>query len=437
MQSVLSRVLLMALATSVICLGFLAGSAKAADDEHPLVAPPSADEVLAWIEQLSSTSYSQREQASLSLLAAGQGAIPHLQQSVESPDLEVALRSQRILSAIQTRIVLQRRAAFLEAEDPGDVAPFGWKNFQQLVGDTQMTREFFLGMHEAEPELMLAAERRREDLTSLLSTRTEVLEESSFNQRQRGVINQPISSFSLASFFFLTTLDTKRDRLVVQRITQLINYSDLRTKMSSTPQREILMLLLSKYVAKQLASENADAGTQARTLLPLALNYGIQGILPVAVDLLKQAEEGTAKLDANVITYAAITVGRFGKPEDVEILLPHIPDKRVCHTYTSGNERRQTYAGDVALVMCLHLLRQEPQRYHFDILSASSSTIYQQYTMSFVDDEHRQKSRDAWEEFRKTGVPPEPPPKPSNVEKDDKKPLQAAPIKINARQAGQ
>lgn len=60
-------------------------------------APPTADQIATWIEQLGSPQFARREAASKQLLAAGQPAIGPLAAAIRAGDLEVASRGIEIL----------------------------------------------------------------------------------------------------------------------------------------------------------------------------------------------------------------------------------------------------------------------------------------------------------------------------------------------------
>jgi len=86
------RVLMMAAILAVV-QDRCAAPVTAADD----AAPAAADEITAWIEQLSADQFAQREAATRSLVDAGRAAIEPLQEAIGRGDLEVGSRAVEIL----------------------------------------------------------------------------------------------------------------------------------------------------------------------------------------------------------------------------------------------------------------------------------------------------------------------------------------------------
>ncbi|MDA7979673.1 MAG: hypothetical protein MPJ50_12975 [Pirellulales bacterium] len=374
----------------------------------PLAAPAAEPDIRAWVSQLSSREFAQRERASQALLEAGKRALPYLREAFVSDDLEVALRSKRIVAAIEVRLNEARRKAFLAAKNPGIGAPAGWDVFRDLVGDSEHTREFFLAMHEAEPDLMSSAEMQADDRLKMLTARVKLLYRQIVNQRAVATRRQSMSSFHIASLFLIASLDSPQDPSLVQQINQLVNYSDLRMRLSGARHRETIHKLLSTYIIHRIESRDRNADYYAATMLPIALNYNVHGVLPAAVRVL---EEGAERKEANrtrtsAIMYAAMAIARFGSKEHVDLLTKHLSDDRVCSTWSVNGEQRETQVGDIALVMSLHILEEDPRDFGFDSLAGNSVHVYQSYSMSFANEESRKKSRDKWRTFRQGGSPP-------------------------------
>lgn len=82
--------------TAAVRRGLLVGGLFAAAAGFAAAAPPPA-EVVAWIEQLGSPQYAQREAAAKHLATAGRSALPALGDAIAAGDLEVASRGVEIV----------------------------------------------------------------------------------------------------------------------------------------------------------------------------------------------------------------------------------------------------------------------------------------------------------------------------------------------------
>ncbi|MBM4010521.1 MAG: PDZ domain-containing protein [Planctomycetes bacterium] len=87
--------------------------------------PPRADEIDAWIGQLSSPQYARREAAARDLVAAGAAALPGLERVIRADDPEASARGVEIVTAMisatdtVTAAAAERCLAALAAADDG------------------------------------------------------------------------------------------------------------------------------------------------------------------------------------------------------------------------------------------------------------------------------------------------------------------------------
>ena len=79
---------------ALVVLQLIAAGLSAAEEPS---APPDADQIGGWIDQLAAEQFAQREAATRSLAAAGAAAIEPLRQAIRRDDLEVSSRAVEIL----------------------------------------------------------------------------------------------------------------------------------------------------------------------------------------------------------------------------------------------------------------------------------------------------------------------------------------------------
>lgn len=390
---------------------------------RPLVAPAAAEELERLVEALGAPEFATRQQASEALLAAGPPALVALRAGLSSSDLEIALRCEQISTVIQQRVMAESRAKFLDAEEPAPYAPAGWTRFAEIVGDSRHSREFFLEMHEAEPELMSACGAEGSVRGKLLATRARQLQDL-IVRGQKGAVRlsrtQTIPAFTVATLMYVMSLD-KSPGTAANSLQMLLNYSDVKQRTMASNQQEIWKGLLANLLRQALGGDDPQASHLGQTLLPLAMAYQVKEVLPMAMQMLKSTQQGD-KFQGNGTTslYALLTVAKFGDKSQIPELIPFMADDRSVWTWHVNNEVRTTQVGDVALAACLYLAGQDLSRFHYDSVSMTGDTVFQPYTLSFLNAEDRQKSREAWAIYQATGKLPEPPADDANKDNANK-----------------
>jgi len=183
---------------------------------------------------------------------------------------------------------------------------------------------------------------------------------------------------------------TLQDRF--QGVTQfysLLYYPSTKQAMMAGPHRQMLLVLLEKWVV-------AAASTGSQYGISIALKYDLEEAgLQQALRII---EQGTTH--GSLLQYAIICVGRFGGEHHVEQLKPLLDNETVCHTWSNTQLKKngtiKIQVRDVTLVITLRLLGKDPADYGFKLLRESPETLYYVYTFGFIEEEERQAAHAKW-----------------------------------------
>ena len=163
-------------ATLALVLGSLLGGPWSSARTATAKEPPSLEKMTQLVEKLGDDSFRNREQAHRELLAIGLPAREALARGLRSPDLEIRLRSRRLLAQVAEEEFEGRLAAFIaDVNGTRDHDLPAWKRYRESIGNTRIARTLFVSMIREEMPLLQAFESGRK-LEELFSERVKSLQ---------------------------------------------------------------------------------------------------------------------------------------------------------------------------------------------------------------------------------------------------------------------
>jgi hypothetical protein len=360
--------------------------------------------VAALIKQLGHEEFALRESASEELTQIGLPAFAALEAAAGSPDREVRFRSQRILGLIRELDLQRRLDAFLSGkEQAGEYALPGWARFKKTYGDDSTTRQAFVDIQRADPELMKAVEDGPRQAAETLG--------------QRAVQHQQAMQFgggqlSLPQIMSMLFIAAEEDiTLSTQTMNMIFNYCNqqaLRDALNGS-KKEMPRKMIGTIIRR---SEDFSA-YQA---MMLASNYSLpEGLIP-ATKILTQGNRVP-----HYSQYALLTVAKLGDESHLPLVEKLLDEKAVVTRMQENNKMWDVQVRDAALATAILLTKQDLKDY-FTGRSQSFPTDPQQIyfnprLIGFQNEADRTAVQNKWKEYKarqpKQDEPPAPAEKPA------------------------
>jgi len=337
------------------------------------------------VGQLSSPSFTEREQAAQQLARLGEAARPALQEALKLPEAETRLRVQRILSQIEQNDFQRQIDAFLadaEAQKTSarDYNLPGWPRFRELIGDGLAARKMFVRMLKAEGALLSAASNNPRGAAGTFQMRCQQLQAESSSQ------GEEIDAASLAAVLFVAS----NDRVPMPNGTDSLLYRFC----SHSSVKKVLENKGDTSMMRQIVGAWIASGRGGYYSLRLAMQHE----LPEGLSAAEKMLDGDTP--AYYRQYAILTYAKLGDREHIPRLMKLLTDTTVCTTHRVNNETFQTQFRDIALVAILHLLGHDPRMYGFERIREHSQYVYSPYTLGFKDEDDRADAFAQWEKLK-------------------------------------
>ena len=358
-------------------LGLLTGTAIGQrDSDRPAL---KVDQL---IQQLGAASYQQRQQAEEKLQDLGTEALPALRAATDKGDLEVQFRSQRLVRNIERQRQQRLLDEFLVNYDPELAQQLnGWTMFQELVGDDREARQLFVGMYDAEPELMSHIGRQSPTLPYLLEKRSIELRP----QAGQRVVQLSVPAASTAALL-LTTLDpvsnpSPTTRTAINSLVAESSFLRAASESNDPPARRLLAGWV-KHAGNISAATRRSVGAK----------YQLREAVAPAIELIRSRVHGSQ------IQYAIYTVAQLGTAEQIPVLDDLLDNHDVLSERQRGEDKTFTcQTRDVALAAMIHLIGKHPHDFGFKDLRSNSNSLYALNTAGFDSDEKRDAAFRRWE----------------------------------------
>jgi hypothetical protein len=360
----------------------------AAADEISATAPSaSAEQIAALIRQLGSDRFSAREAASDQLAQIGLPAFGALEEASRSRDREVRYRAERILTLIRRNDLERRLAAFVARTGKADDQLPAWSRFRAAHGDTTLSRQLFVEMQRAEPELLAALDNNPRDAVELLGRR---LAERQAGQLRPGSAALAIPPAELCAHLFVAG----EPDAPLSSISLALIFGQCRQLSLSPREAAGTEDLVRRMLGRAIARTDARA---AATAFALAVQFDLKEGLVPAVKLL---EEPTAPANQSGQLAALNYIARMGDESHLGAVERLLENATVLQKVRLGGVEREWQLRDAALATLVLLTRQDTKEY----FKAPTGVNVQQFSLSvlsagFDNDEQRQAAISKWKDF--------------------------------------
>ena len=341
----------------------------------------------ALIQRLGDSSYQTRESTHERLVKIGMSARRELAAALRHPDLEIRSRVRRIYVDLMYEDFEQKLERFInDVEGRLEHDLPGWDVYQEKIGGSPEERKFFASMARAESKVLRAIDTKK-GLGEILQERVKQLQPYG-NYTPTGPTVPQVHSIATVMLGASELTDAQRESLI-SPVYNLLNYSQIKSQIIDKPDHDVSKRLTREWAELASTSRNRTLG------LMLILNYGFEETgLKVARKML-----GTTESFSTSEQYAAICAARFGGAEEVELLLPLLEQKTLVHSWSTpqaGGKLIKTQLRDTALIMLLHLTKQDPADYGYRFSRPSPIYVYEVYSCGFTEDENRDKAHGKW-----------------------------------------
>ncbi len=354
-------------------------------------APLNAADPTQLVQLLGNASFSVRERATVRLIRCGVAAMPMLRNCLKSDDRETRFRSQRVLDIILADDFQRRLQAFATgANETQDYDLPCWKSFGEQFGRSRESRFLFVEMQKAESNLLKVLDDSPSKAGETLAIRVGQIQRSV----QVGGRATRVPLGSIAAFLFVILNQERNFPVqVTQYITSLLQQPAFRSALQDGEQRETLRKMLGKWILR-------SHGWAAYHGVLLSIQYDLPEGLIAAKRIL---QDGPAMLNQPYYRYyALVAVGKFGSEEEIPLAERFLTDTTPygVSVTVNRNTKARTQIRDVALVVLLHLTKQDPIEFGFKRMRSTPSTDLDPGALVFEDDAKREAALKMWKAFR-------------------------------------
>jgi hypothetical protein len=337
------------------------------------------------VAKLGHPSFEVREEAAARLQRVGLPARPALLKALKSEDLETRMGAHRVLVYIMQADFDAQLRAFIQGKEIEGLNLPGWRLFANLAGDTPESRRLFAQMIRDEPELLEKLEEipaNADALGKLLEQRVLLLARVSHVDRSRH-----LTVPCVATLLLISQQPEVRSVRAESRLHTFLTDPSVKQAIVAGTHFSVLQKILTKWVS---------SGNSEHYALRIALAYGLRtsGTELARRILTADAPNGSA------IAYSAMVLVRFGESNDLPLLLPHLSNTQVFHSWHNMQLKKEPIriqVRDAVLAMAIRLTDQDPPDYGFKLLRADQDTVYKVYTLGFLEDSDRETAFQKWQ----------------------------------------
>lgn len=349
------------------------------------------------IKQLGDPSFTIRENATESLAELGILSQQGLKRALLNPDLEIRMRAHRILLKSLQSEFAAKIAAFISDVDGKEEHDLpGWKQFSKTIGSDRNIRILFADMLRRESEILEAFETGKNLEPVLFKRLAELRPGNAIGQANRPQQTHPATLAAL--LFVAAESKLATNTTLFSQFYSLLNYSSTKQIIQGSRHKDIIMKMISQLVLKETSK------TSHYYPIMLTLNYGMKTTgLTLGRRLLK-----AQPASFSTTQYAAIAVARFGDQNDISLLLPHLKNVSVCHTWSNPQIQPgviKTQVRDVILALLIHMTKQDHKEYGFELLRTTPTTLFHTYTCGFTKEEKREAAQAKWTSWYEKNKP--------------------------------
>ncbi|MCI0357883.1 MAG: hypothetical protein L0211_05265 [Planctomycetaceae bacterium] len=369
----------------VLAASWMYLSPTAAADERA-----NPDRIAALVKQLGSEDFAEREAASDELTGAGLPAFAALEAAALHPDREVRYRSVRILGQIRELDLQRRLEAFLSGkEDSGDYPLPAWSRFKNAYGDDATSRQLFVDMTRADPEVMRSLESSPKAAGDQLADRA-------FQYQQAMQLGQQ-QQLSLAQVGVILFVAAEEDvALAAQTMSMIYSYCyqpTLRDAVTSSSRNGIPRKMVGAIVRR------SDDMAAYQGML-IALNLGLDDGMVPSLKILKTPGNRAPHFSQ----YALMTVAKLGNQSHVPLVEKLLEDKSVVTRMQENKVIYDVQVRDAALATAVILTKQQLKDYFGERpnhqLTDPQQIFFNPRVIGFTDDQKRAETHKKWAEYK-------------------------------------
>ncbi len=364
--------------------------------EAPATGTPSHNHIASLIRDLGSDRFATREAASDRLARLGLPAFTALEVATRDADREIRFRAERILNVIRKNDLERRLAAFVAGTGDDDYQLPSWDRFSKKYGDTEASRQLFVEMQRAEPELLAALAREARAAVEVLGQR---LADRTAGQIRVANGQPPASSAGeVAAYLFVAgEEDAAVSATSLQLLSTIARQSVL--VMARSPKEGELTKKLVANVVRRCEAESA------LTWMGLARELELKEAVGLAVKVLEQHEK-IPRQSIMAVGIAATCVADLGDESHVPVLEKLLQSQTVISQSASSVvvngqrtiRRREMQVRDAALAALVILTKQDAKQYYGEALPARTPSAFSTFpvmTVGFEVGEEGEKQRAA------------------------------------------
>jgi hypothetical protein len=350
----------------------------------------NVDRIGVLVKQLGSEDFTEREAASDELTRVGLPAFAALEAAVLHPDREVRYRSVRILGQIRELDLQRRLEAFLSGkEDASDYPLPAWSRFKKTYGDDSTSRQLFVDLTRADPEVMRS-------LDSSPKAAGDQLAERAFQYQQAMQLGQQ-QQMSLAQIGVMLFVAAEEDvALPPQTMSMIYNscyQSTLRDAITNSSKNGIPRKMIGSIIRR------SDDMAAYQGML-IALNLGLDDGMVPALKILK----GQGNRQPHMSQYALMTVAKLGNQSHLPLVERLLDDKSVVTRMQENNVVYDVQVRDAALATAVILTRQQLKGYFGERPNQQATDPQQIFfnprAIGFTDEEKRAETHKKWNEYK-------------------------------------
>ena len=338
--------------------------------------------IQAWIKQLGADEFREREAATAALTRVGIPAMEPLERVLDHPDREVRDRATRILATIQKVHLERRLEQFLRGELLSSEAELpGWSRYRELVGDGDITRQYFVELQKHEYRLLAVLNDDPAEIAKTVAQRTAQLDASYRDPNER------LEETSIAALLLLAGApEVKVDDVTFVSLYYLCNNVGFYDAVKQGRQRATLQRLMAPWLTK------AEWGTAYQALV-LGLRYDVPEVMSIAKTILADRQNAAT----HVQRYAIEAVAKFGGKPELATLAPLLDDDTRLHARQIDGRSFETQMRDLALVASVYLVGLKPADFGFKHVAYHEEFVFVDSSVGFESEAQRAAAFKEWQ----------------------------------------
>lgn len=352
------------------------------------------EEIQKLINQLGSDEFPLREQAEIELQDLGKEALIALRKATITGDLEIRLRSKRLLGSFeQQQLEHDLNELISDEKGIGDGLPY-WSQFRKIGGFEKSARQLYVSIVRQEPAILKAITKEQQNIVDEYARLVQKVYNSSI--RDSKITDETDLAILLllgADPVFLESIsETTNETILPLRLKTILSGTRGAASIVGATNAVPLMRLLRNWIVTNAKNEELVG-----YMVKLGLRYGFRReSLRIARRNFKDPQK---KINAGARSISYLAIAKLGNREDCELILEGLRDEQVCHTWHNGETRVETQVRDVALLCLIHLTEQNPKDFGFDLLRSDSVCLYSEFSIGFPTEKSRQTSFEKWERW--------------------------------------